>query len=149
MSKGIIISEQQLSEVKYHDLLAKFTELGIPQVWKAGKKKSTMIAKAIEELKIKQSLESKGLSEKEVEAELEAIKERREELVNAKKLEEAIQVEQQDRKEIEKVVESNLSKGVISSNLASIEKQLVQCLPTHRMTLIKKKDLLLELLSKM
>ena len=147
MSK-IIISEQELQEVKYHDLLAKFTELGVPQIWKAGKKKATMITKAIEELKIKQSLESKGLSEKEVEVELEAIKEKKVELEQAEKLEVAIKAELKEKKEIKEVQDADLSKEVIEANLLNIQKQMVQCIPSHRMILIKKKDLLLDLLSK-
>ena len=148
MSKSIVISEQELQEVKYHDLLEKFTELGVPQIWKAGKKKATMITKAIEELKIKQSLESKGLNEKEVEVELEAIKEKKIEVEQAEKLEVAIKAELKEKKEVKKVVDADLSKEVIEANLLNIQKQMVQCIPSHRMILIKKKDLLLDLLSK-
>jgi hypothetical protein len=148
MSKSIVVSEQELKEVKYHDLLAKFTELGIPQVWKAGKKKATMIEKAIEELKIKKSLEAKGLSEKEVEVELEAIKEKKVELQQAEKLEVAIQAELEEKKEVKKVVDADLSREVIEANLVNIKKQMIQCVPAHRMILIKKRDLLLDLLSK-
>ena len=147
MSK-VIISEQELNDVKYHDLLAKFTELGIPQIWKPGKKKVTMITKAIEELKIKQSLESKGLSEKEVQVELEVIKEKKVEAADAEKLKIAIQAELEDKKEIKKVEDADLSKEVIKANLANIQKQMIQCIPSHRMILIKKKDLLINLLSK-
>ena len=72
MSIKKTITEQELSEVKYQDLLATFKSLGVEDAWRPGKKRTTMIKDAIEKLNIVRSLEDKGISEAEVTEEVEA-----------------------------------------------------------------------------
>ena len=100
MSEKKTINIAELSEVKYHDLLAKFKELGIPEVWKAGTKKVTMINNAIDKLKIKSSLESLGLDKEEVSKEVEAMAKKKAKAEADKVLEQAKQVEKEDKKEV-------------------------------------------------
>lgn len=50
MSTETKITEQELNEIAYGDLKAKFEELGVPQAWKGGKKKEDLIASALEAL---------------------------------------------------------------------------------------------------
>tara|TARA_R110000737_G_scaffold183478_2_gene207047 strand:- start:3566 stop:4036 length:471 start_codon:yes stop_codon:yes gene_type:complete len=42
-----IITVEELGLIKYQDLKAKFAELGVPQVWRAGSKKEELIKKAV------------------------------------------------------------------------------------------------------
>ena len=146
MKNEKIVSKYELNQVKYGDLLAKFTELGIPEIWKPGSKKLSMIEKAIEKLNIKNSLEAKGLEQAEVEKELEIIEEKKEKAIQAEKLEQAKQVEAKDRKIVKEVVESKLSKQQIENNIAIINKNLINVIPSHRTILLKKKELLEQML---
>lgn len=144
-----IITQEELSEVKYGDLLEKFTELGIPEVWKRGKKKISMIESAIEKLKIKSNLESQGLQQDEVEKELKEIELKKEKAVQDAQLQKAIEAEEKDKQIVKQVVESKLTKEQIEYNLDNIRKNLINVIPTHRIVLLKKQELLEKMLSEL
>lgn len=142
------ITKQDLGKVKYGDLLDKFTELGIPEVWKAGTKKIKMIEAAIEKLKIKDSLESLGLDKVQVSDELKAIAKNKAQAEKDKAIEDAKQEIIKDKQEIKELKQQGFSKEQLEAQLLNVEKNLAQVLPTHRIALIKKKDQLMELLKK-
>lgn len=148
MSEKKNITKQELSKVKYGQLLEKFTELGVPEAWKAGSKKIVMIEKAIELYKIKQNLEQEGLSKEEVETKVVEIEQEREVLKQTEELKKAIEVEEKEKKAQEKTKELNLTKEQIEYNIKNIDANLIQCTDQQRFELIKKKDFLLELLDK-
>ena len=54
--------KKELEAVKYHELKDRFTDLGIPQVWKPGTKKAIIIQNALELL---EKLESKNIGASE------------------------------------------------------------------------------------
>jgi len=148
MSENKNITAQELSEVKYHDLLAKFTELGIPEVWKAGSKKIDLISKAVDKLKIKQSLESLGLDKDSVSKEVEKMAIKKAKADDKIILEQAKQVEREDKQMVTKIKKANLSKEVLESNIKTIKANLAFGVPGHRDILNKKLEALLDLLSK-
>tara|TARA_R110002049_G_scaffold222588_2_gene394276 strand:+ start:923 stop:1372 length:450 start_codon:yes stop_codon:yes gene_type:complete len=149
MKQNNNITRDELSQVKYGDLLKKFTELGIPEVWKAGTKKIKMIESAIEKLKIKDSLEQLGLNEIEVSQELEVIVKNK---IEAKELEVETQVKQQEikeKQEAKQLAKQQFSKEQIQNQIDTIGKNLINGIPSHRVILLKKRDMLLDLISKM
>ena len=148
MSEKKIISKEELSKVKYGELLNKFTELGIPEVWKAGTKKITMINSAIDKLKIKTNLESLGLEDAEVSKELEVIVENKIKADLAKEVEVAKQVEIKDKAETKQIQNSGLTKEQVEGNLRNIELNLKNGIESHRIVLLKKQADLELLLSK-
>ena len=148
MSEKKQITLEELSDIKYHDLLAKFTELGIPEVWKAGTKKITMINKAIDKIKIKNSLESLGLDKEEVSKEVEAMAKKKAKAEADKILAEAKQVEKEDKKEVVRLKKAKLSKQDLEKNIKVIESNIKFGVPTQRAQLQKKLETLQDLLSK-
>ena len=74
--------KEELQATQYGDLKAKFAELGIANVWKAGIKKVVLIENAVavlEKVKSKETIEDKDLAEEaiiEFEKEKEAITEK-------------------------------------------------------------------------
>ena len=148
MSEKKIISKEELSKVKYGELLKKFTELGIPEVWKSGSKKMVMIDKAIDKLKIKTNLESLGLEDAEVSKELEVIVENKIKADLAKEVEVAKQVEIKDKAETKQIQNSGLTKEQVEYNLRNIKLNLKNGIESHRIVLLKKQTDLELLLSK-
>lgn len=146
MNKKQVVSAETLSEVKYGDLLAKFTELGIPEVWKPGSKKIKMIETAIEKLAIVRSLEDRGLEQKEIEQELVNVELKKQQKEEQQLVEAAKQQEAADKAIVTKVEKSNLSQEQIKFNLNIIEQNLMSNIPSHRDILLKKKEALLALL---
>ena len=142
------ITAEDFRDVKYHDLLNKFTELGIPEVWKGGAKKSDLIKKAVDRLKIKSSLESIGLDKEEVSKEVEKMAIKKAKAEDQKILEEAKQVEKEDKAIANKIIKSNLTKEQIEKNIKTIEGNLAGGVPSHRKVLIIKLEALQALLKK-
>lgn len=149
MSEKKLISKHELSKVKYGELLAKFTELGVPEVWKPGSKKAVMIDKAIEQIKIKQNLEQEGLSKKEVEEKVVEINQQKEVAKAQEELKAAVEAEQKEFKAQQTTKELKLTKEQIEYNITNIDRNLLQCTDQQRFELIKKKDFLLDLLKDM
>ena len=143
-----VVTKQELNEVKYGDLLAKFTELGIEEAWTPGKKKLDMIDKAIEKLNIKRSLEEKGLEGKEIEKELEVIEQAKVEAGKAEALANAIAEEEKDKQMVVEIEEIKLTKEQIESNIKNIDANLRGGVAAHRNILLKKRDVLEDLLNK-
>jgi outer membrane translocation and assembly module TamA len=148
MSEKKTINVEELSEVKYHDLLAKFKELGIPEVWKAGTKKVTMINNAIDKLKIKSSLESLGLDKEEVSKEVEAMAKKKAKAEADKVLEQAKLAEKEDKKEVVKLKKAKLSKEDIEKNIKIIQSNIKFGVPSQKEKLQKKLEALMDILSK-
>lgn len=142
------ITKQDLGQVKYGDLLDKFTELGIPEVWKAGTKKVKMIDAAIEKLKIKESLESLGLDKVQVSEELKAIVKNKEEAQKVELIEKAEQEIVEDKRQVKELKSQGYSKEQLEAQISNIDKNLIQVIPTHRLALLKKKEQLVQLLNK-
>ena len=140
------ITAQSLKEVKYGDLLAKFTELGIPEVWKPGSKKAKMIATAVEKLAIVRSLEDRGLNQEEVQEELVKVEIKQQEVKQQKEVEVAQAQEAKEQAVVEKVEKSKLTQDQIKYNLRSIEQCLMANVPAQRTILLLKKEALLALL---
>lgn len=140
------ITKQDLGQVKYGDLLDKFTELGIPEVWKAGTKKAKMIDAAIEKLNIKKSLESLGLDKVQVSEELKTIAKNKEEAQKAELIEKAKQEILNDKNEVKELKGQGYSKEQLEAQILNIDKNLIQVIPTHRIALLKKKEQLVQLL---
>lgn len=140
-----IITADELSKVKYGDLLAKFEELGVKAAWKAGKKKKQMIDDAIERLKIKSELESNGqeVIEENVEK---VIDDKKEEVAQEKKAaKEEVQKEREEDKK--KLQNSNLSQEEIKLNIERIDNLLKgNSIPTQRPILLRKRQWLSDLL---
>ena len=146
MSIKKTITEQELSEVKYQDLLATFKSLGVEDAWRPGKKRTTMIKDAIEKLNIVRSLEDKGISEAEVTEERFKIEDAKEQ---AKQVEAAKAIENQekaDKKQEQTIIKSKYTKEQLEVNLRNIKLNLLQCIPSQRITLIKKQAVLQNLL---
>lgn len=90
---------QELLDTKYQHMKKKFTEMGIPEVFKAGKKKGELIDMAISKLQDVKALE-------QAETTVEEIKEETEKIVTEKKF---------SREDIEKNIkrcQSNLRNGI-------------------------------------
>lgn len=146
MSIKKTITEQELSEVKYHDLLATFKSLGVEDAWRAGKKKTTMIKDAIEKLNIVRSLEDKGISQDDVKEErlkIEDAKEQAKQVEVAKAIEDQEKADQLQKKTI---IKSKYTKEQLEVNLRNIKLNLLQAIPSQRTMLIKKQEVLQSLL---
>ena len=148
MSEKKQITIEELREVKYHDLLAKFKELGIPEVWKAGTKKITMINNAIDKMKIKNSLESLGLDKEQVSKEVEAMAKKKAKAEADQILAEAKLAEKEDKKEVVRLKKAKLSKEDLEKNIKIIESNIKFGVPSQREQLQKKLETLQDLLSK-
>tara|TARA_R110000744_G_scaffold373093_1_gene485111 strand:- start:774 stop:1220 length:447 start_codon:yes stop_codon:yes gene_type:complete len=148
MNNAKPMTAEDFKDVKYGDLLAKFTELGIPDVWKAGKKKKQMIDKAIEQLAVIKSLENNGLKEEEIKEELKIVEVKKAEAKEAKELEEVVEAKKADKAIVAKVEKAGLTQDQIKANLRSIEQNLMSNVPAQRIVLLKKKEALLALLDK-
>lgn len=148
MSEIKNVTAEDLNEVKYHDLLAKFTELGIPEVWKGGAKKATLITKAVEKLKIKASLESIGLDEEEVSKEVEKMAIKKAKAEDKKILEVAKQEEAKDKAVVKKIQKLKLTKEQIERNIKVVKGNIAGGVPSHRPMLQLKLETLLDLLDK-
>lgn len=142
------VSAETLSEVKYGDLLAKFTELGIPEAWTPGKKKSVMIKAAIDKLAIVRSLEDRGLDQEQIADELVEVEKSQQEAKEQKQLEIAQEQEVADKAVVQKVQKAGLTQDQIKQNLKTIEQNLMSNIPAHRDILLKKKEALMALLNK-
>ena len=139
------VTKASLSKVKYGELLAKFTELGIPEVWKPGSKKMAMIDKAIEAVKLKSSLEEQGLNKEEIELkveEVEVAKIEKEKKEAIKKIEEQ---EAADAKAKEKINNAGLTLEQIEYNIKNCEANIKFGIPAQRVTLVKKLEWLQDL----
>tara|TARA_R110000796_G_scaffold68451_3_gene156823 strand:+ start:2689 stop:3135 length:447 start_codon:yes stop_codon:yes gene_type:complete len=148
MNNAKPMTAEDFKDVKYGDLLAKFTELGIPDVWKAGKKKKQMIDKAIEQLAVIKSLENSGLKEEDIKEELKIVEVKKAEAKEAKELEEVVEAKKADKAIVAKVENAGLTQDQIKANLKSIEQNLMSNVPAQRIVLLKKKEALLALLDK-
>ena len=141
------VTASELNSVKYGDLLAKFTELGVEKAWKAGKKKKTMIEDAIERLKIKSELEAKGkeAQEENVENVIEEKKEEAAKEVAAEKKVAKAKI-QEDKKNVQS---SNLTQEQIKENIKRIDANLkFNSVEAQRPILLRKRQWLSELLEK-
>lgn len=139
------VTKSDLSKVKYGELLAKFTELGVPEVWTAGKKKNDMIEKAIAAVQLKASLESQGLDKKEIEDKVIEIEEAK---VVAKEKEEIAIVEQKEAEQKaskEKIMKSDLTLEEIDYNIKNLESLIKFGIQSQRVGLQLKLEWLLEL----
>lgn len=146
MSKKITTAEE-LSKVKYGDLLAKFEELGVKSAWKAGKKKKVMIEDAIERLKIKSELEANGKKSEEENVE-KVIEDKKEEVAKevAAEKEVAKAKVQEDKKNVQS---SNLTQEQIKENIKRIDANLSHnSVEAQRPILLRKRQWLSELLEK-
>ena len=146
MSIKKTITEQELSEVKYQDLLATFKSLGVEDAWKPGRKKTTMIKDAIEKLNIVRSLEDKGISQDDVKEErlkIEDAKEQAKQVEVAKAIEDQEKADQLQKKTI---IKSKYTKEQLEVNLRNIKLNLLQAIPSQRTMLIKKQEVLQNLL---
>ena len=146
MSIKKTITEQELSEVKYQDLLATFKSLGVEDAWKPGRKKTTMIKDAIEKLNIVRSLEDKGIAEADVKEErlkIEDAKEQAKQVEVAKAIEDQEKADQLQKKTI---IKSKYTKEQLEVNLRNIKLNLLQAIPSQRTMLIKKQEVLQNLL---
>lgn len=146
MKNTQVVSAETLKQVKYGDLLAKFTELGIPEVWKPGSKKAKMIATAVEKLAIVRSLEDRGLNQEEVQEELVKVEIKQQEVKQQKEVEVAQAQEAKDQAVVKKVEKAALTQDQIKSNLRVIEQNLMSNVPAQRTILLLKKEALLALL---
>ena len=61
--EGNEVNETTLTGLKYHQLKEAFTELGIPEVWKQGRKGKTMIAEALGKLEALKGKIAEGADE--------------------------------------------------------------------------------------
>ena len=139
------VTKSDLSKVKYGELLAKFTELGVPEVWIPGSKKMTMIEKAIAAVQLKASLESQGLDKKEIEDKVIEIEEAK---VVAKQKEEIAIVEQKEAEQKaskEKIMKSDLTLEEIDYNIKNLESLIKFGIQSQRVGLQLKLEWLLEL----
>ena len=136
------ITAEQLKAVKYGDLLETFTQLGVKEVWRGGKKKTTMIEEALAKLAVLRELEEKGMNEDEQKAELKAIEIKKEEIKIQKEIEEAVAKEQAQKAEVKKVVETKLTKEQIEKNLKIIAANIAGGPASHRTALFAKQELL-------
>ena len=148
MSEIKNVTAEDFKDVKYHDLLAKFTELGVPEVWKGGSKKVDLINKAVEKLKIKSSLESVGLSEEEVSKEVEKMALKKAKAEDKKILEEAKQVEKKEKQMVTKIKKAKLTREQLENNIRITRANLAGGVPSHRRVLQVKLEALLDLLDK-
>ena len=140
------ITAEQLKAVKYGDLLETFTELGVKDVWRGGKKKTTMIEEALAKLAVLRELEEKGMDEAEQKAELESIEIKKEEIKIQEDIKEAIAKEQAENAEIKKVVETKLTKEQVEKNLKVIAANIAGGPASHRQALFAKQEILEDLL---
>ena len=140
------ITAEQLKAVKYGDLLETFTELGVKDVWRGGKKKTTMIEEALAKLAVLRELEEKGMDEAEQKAELESIEIKKEEIKIQEDIKEAIAKEQAENAEVKKVVETKLTKDQIEKNLKVIAANIAGGPASHRQALFAKQEILEDLL---
>ena len=142
MSKIKRISEQELSKVKYGDLLAKFTELGVKEAWRPGKKKTAMIKFAIEKLDLMRSLENRGLNQDEIIEEVKNIEVKKEEIKVKEAVEAAEKLEIEDKVVKETIIKSQYSREQLENNLKNIRLNLLQAIPQQRIMLLKKQETL-------
>ena len=140
------ITAEQLKAVKYGDLLETFTELGVKDVWRGGRKKTTMIEEALAKLAVLRELEEKGMDEAEQKAELESIEIKKEEIKIQEDIKEAVAKEQAEKAEVKKVVETKLTKDQIEKNLKVIAANIAGGPASHRQALFAKQEILEDLL---
>ncbi len=148
MSNIKTYTAEDFKDVKYHDLLAKFTELGVPEAFKRGSKKVDLIAKAVERLKIKASLESVGLSKEEVSKEVEKMAIKKAKAEDQKILDQAKQVEKQEKAMVKKIAKAKLTKEQLEYNIKNIRANIAGGVPSQRQILQVKLEALLDLLDK-
>ena len=146
MSNKRPITSEELSQVKYGQLLDKFTELGIPEVWKAGSKKTAMIEKAIEQIRLKSSLEAQGLDKDQIEEKIAESKIAKQAAEEKSKLEQAVNQEVADKQDKQVTQEKQLTRQEIEFNLNVIGQNLKFGIPSQKVVLLKKRDLLMNLL---
>jgi len=140
------ITKEELELVAYKEMQAKFEELGVPEVWKPGKKKETMILEAIEKLNLIKSLENAGLEKDDIEKAVSKVKDNKEELAKAEALKEAQEKEALEKAQTEKAVELKLTLPQIEKNLKNIEANLKNNIPSQRVLLLNKKAMLMKMI---
>ena len=107
-----------------------------------------MINNAIDKLKIKSSLESLGLDKEEVSKEVEAMAKKKAKAEADKVLEQAKQVEKEDKKEVVKLKKAKLSKEDLEKNIKIIQSNIKFGVPSQKEKLQKKLETLMDILSK-
>lgn len=139
------ITKAELSKVKYGELLAKFTELGVPEVWKAGSKKMTMIEKAIEQVSLKSSLEDAGLNADQIEKKVEEVAVAK---IEKKQKEEVAKIEKQEADDAQaksKIDNAGLTLEQIEYNIKNINANIKFGVAGQRVALLKKLEWLEDL----
>lgn len=140
------ITKEQLEQVAYKDLLSKFKELGLPEVWKPGKKKAEMIKEALEKLDLVKSLENAGLESQDIEKAVAKVDQQKEQQQRAEELKLAEEKEAAEQKVVEQIVELKLTLPQIQKNLANIEANLKNNVTAQRNTLLLKKAMLMKMI---
>jgi phage terminase large subunit GpA-like protein len=145
----------ELEAVSYGDLKQKFTDLGIPEIWKQGKKKEELINLALQRLEEVKAIEAKGinLSDPIIISKLEDEKEK--ELIAGASVEEIelvdeiildeSHIKEEEPKELVKI-KHNYTKEQIEENLELIQCNLNQATPVQRTLLFEKQAELLIML---
>jgi hypothetical protein len=146
MSETKIITLEELEQIKYQDLQAKFEGLGIPEVWRQGAKKAVMIEAAIEKLTIVKSLENLNKTPEEIAEELSTRDSKLEEIQKEETLALAKAEEDNDSKLIDDIKKLKLNRVQIEKNLSNIKAGLQNNIASHRGILLKKKAMLEDLL---
>lgn len=166
-------TEESLNAVKYQDLLATFTKLGVPEAWKGGEAKEKMIKKALEKLALIKKLVQEGNKEEDIPAILVAREEKKKTVVEGLKetasnmveqvkealsskdneentdeaKEEAVKEAPKDTSVQDKIEAMNLTKVQLESSLNNINVNLKKGIPTHREILVAKKNAIETLLA--
>jgi len=126
MSKEVTFEE--LNIIKYNDLKAKFTELGIESAFTGGKKKEDLINDALDKLKKVKELKAQDMSDEEIKDELNKDDVIQAEEARLKAIEDAkdgLMTQKEAGHELkEKIIGMKLSPEQISSNIASIKANL-------------------------
>lgn len=152
----------ELEALNYADLKAKFIELGIDSVWKAGVKKSVLIQSALQALENSPKSIAEEIEEEEIGEEAEEIEVVEEEILTDEERRDSIgdeEVELQDKdpeddeefeeeieeaivEEIEIIDEDKYTEAEILENIEIVQCNMVQAIPTTRNFLLKKLDAL-------
>ncbi|AGO49020.1 hypothetical protein Phi13:1_gp009 [Cellulophaga phage phi13:1] len=145
----VIPTEAELAQIKYHDLIKKFEELGVPEAWKAGTKAKDMIKTAIDKLTIIKQLQDQGVEDSLIKDQADKLylenidkADKKNILQNIKKQ----QIEIKAEKTLKQTMEDlKLSPQEIDKNIAMINSLVKTAENAQRSILLAKLNILLEM----
>jgi predicted RND superfamily exporter protein len=142
------VTYEDLSKIKYNDLKAKFTELGIEEAFQGGAKKEDLIQSALSKLEMVKELKDQGIPDKDIKKEIQKTEEEMEADRKSKLLKdtkEALETQKQEGDALrDSIVGLKLTPQQIDSNIKGINANLKNMPKEAARLILLKKLVILE-----